>query len=173
MVMSLGTERPKSGETFLCAVDDYLNRPVGFFSWPWEAAYIGTKSSDVDTIKGSIPLSMDIRYAEGSPVSLYPIRDWTDKDIFAYMEDNGIIPDPARYVCRDGQWMHNPDKSQNADYYPVCMNCVDRRAPKHVYCPKLNATITNISAAAPYEDLVIDDLGIKPVVWDSEITQEK
>jgi hypothetical protein len=169
MVMCLGTERPKSGERFLCAVDDYLNRPTGFFSWPWDAAYIGTKNSDTDLIKGSIPLSMDIRYSEGSPVSLYPLRDWSDEDIFSYMESEGITPDPSRYVKSNGKWVNNPDMSNNADFYPVCFNCVDRRGPKHVHCPKLNATISNVSAFAPYEDLVIDDLGVKPVVWNQEL----
>jgi hypothetical protein len=171
MVMCLGTERPKDGETFLCAVDDCLNRPTGFFSWPWDAAYIGTKNSDEDLIKGSIPLSMDIRYSSGSPISLYLLRDWTDEDIFSYMESENITPDPSRYIKENGQWKNNPDKSNNADFYPVCFNCVDRRGPKHVYCPKLNGTISNISSLAPYEDLVIDDLGVRPVVWENQPQQ--
>jgi hypothetical protein len=172
MVIAQGTERPKKGERFLCALDDYLKRPVGFFSWPWDAAYIGTKSSDVDTIKGPIPLAMDIRYAEGSPVSLYPLRDWTDEDVFSYMEENGITPDSNRYVKRGGKWIGNPDKSMNSDYYPVCVNCIDRRGPKYVYCPKLNGTITNISESVPYEDIVMEDLGVMPIHWDSKQLQE-
>jgi hypothetical protein len=31
MVMSLGTERPKEGEDFLCGVNDFLLRPTGTF----------------------------------------------------------------------------------------------------------------------------------------------
>jgi hypothetical protein len=168
VVMSLGTERPKLGENFLCGVDDFLQRPTGTFNWPWGAVYIGTKYSDTDLIKGHVPPAMDIRYAEGSPVSLYAMRDWSDKDIFDYLEENGIEPDPTRNIKVDGTWVNNPDKSLNADFYPVCFNCVNRHGDKHAYCPKLNATISNISHLAPYEDVVIPDLGFKPVKWDKK-----
>lgn len=171
--LSLGTERPKSDELgdsskYLCGVDDFLYRPTGTFNWIWGAVYIGTKYCDTDLIKGHVPLALDIRYNEGSPVSLYPMRDWTDKAIFQYLEDNNIEPDPTRYIKADGKWINNPDKSVNADFYPVCFNCVDRHKDKYVYCPKLNATISNISASAPYEDVVIPDLGFRPVEWDTE-----
>lgn len=168
IVLSLGTERPKEGEKFLCGVDDFLHRPTGTFNWPWGAVYIGTKNTDTDLIKGDIPLSTDIRYSDGSPVSLYPIRDWTDEDIFQYLEDNNVELDPTRYVKTPIGWINNPDKSRNADFYPVCFNCVDRHAAKQVYCPKLRAEISNISHLAPYEDIVIPDLGVRPVEWNKE-----
>jgi hypothetical protein len=165
VVLSLGTERPKDGEKFLCGVTDFLQRPTGTFNWPWGAVYIGTKFEDTDLIKGSIPLAQDIRIVDGSPVSLYPMRDWTDEEIFWYLEDNGIEPDPTRYIKENQNWKNNPDKSLNADFYPTCFNCVNRHLGNHVHCPKLNATITNISDMAPYEDIVIDDLGFRPVEW--------
>lgn len=165
VVLSLGTETPKEGEKFLCGLTDFLQRPTGTFNWPWGAVYIGTKYCDTDLIKGHVPLSQDIRIVDGSPVSLYPMRDWTDEEIFWYLEDNKIQPDPTRYIKVDGRWQNNPDKSLNADFYPVCFNCVNRHLGRHVHCPKLNATITNISDMAPYEDIVIDDLGFRPVEW--------
>lgn len=167
VVLSLGTERPKDGEKFMCGLDDFLNRPTGTFNWPWGAVWIGTKGSDTDLIKGHVPLAQDIRYAEGSPVSLYPMRDWTDDDIFEYLESAGVEPDPTRYVKTD-KWGNNPDKSLNADFYPTCLNCVDRHQGSHVHCPKLNSTISNISHLAPYEDIVIPDLGFRPVQWNKE-----
>lgn len=167
VVLSLGTERPKKGEKFMCGLDDFLNRPTGAFAWPWGAVWIGTKGTDTDLIKGHVPLAQDIRYAEGSPVSLYPMRDWTDDDIFEYLEDAGVEPDPTRYVKTD-KWGNNPDKSLNADFYPTCLNCVDRHQGNHVHCPKLNAQISNISHLAPYEDIVIPDLGFRPVEWNKE-----
>jgi len=167
VVLSLGTERPKGGEKYMCGLDDFLNRPTGTFNWPWGAVWIGTKGSDTDLIKGHVPLAQDIRYAEGSPVSLYPMRDWTDDDIFEYLESAGVEPDPTRYV-KEGKWGNNPDKSLNADFYPTCLNCVDRHQGSHVHCPKLNAQISNISHLAPYEDIVIPDLGFRPVEWNKE-----
>lgn len=166
VVLSLGTERPKEGEKFMCGLNDFLRRPTGTFNWPWESVWIGTKNSDTDLIKGHVPLSQDVRHAEGSPVSLYPMRNWTDRDIYQYLEDNRVKADPTRYVKTKHGWVNNPDKSLNADFYPTCLNCVDRHQPNHVHCPKLKATVTNISHLAPYEDIVIPDLGFKPVTWE-------
>lgn len=166
VVLSLGTERPKEGEKFMCGIDDFLKRPTGTFNWPWESVWIGTKNSDTDLIKGHVPLSQDVRYAEGSPMSLYPMRDWTDRDIFEYLEKNCVTPDPTRYVKTKQGWINNPDKSLNADFYPTCLNCVDRHQGNQVYCPKLKATVTNISHLAPYEDIVIPELGFKPITWE-------
>jgi hypothetical protein len=166
VVMSLGTERPKPGEPYLCGVTDFLQRPTGSFNWPWEAVYIGTKYSDTDLIKGHVPLALDIRAVPGGPMSLYPMRDWNDRDIYSYMEDHGITPDPTRYIKTESGWINNPDKSLNADFYPVCFNCVDRHAGPHVDCPKLKARISNISHLAPYEDIVFPDLGFKPI-WNT------
>lgn len=167
VVLSLGTERPKEGEKFMCGIDDFLKRPTGTFNWPWESVWIGTKNSDTDLIKGHVPLSQDVRHAEGSPVSLYPMREWSDRDIYQYLEDNGVKADQTRYVKTKQGWVNNPDKSLNADFYPTCLNCVDRHQPNHVHCPKLKATVTNISHLAPYEDIVIPDLGFKPVTWEN------
>ena len=166
VVMSLGTERPKQGEKFLCGVTDFLQRPTGNFNWPWESVYIGTKYSDTDLIKGHVPLALDIRAVPGGPMNLYPMRDWTDRDIFAYLEDEGVTPDPTRYIKTESGWTNNSDKSLNADFYPVCFNCVDRHAGPHVDCPKLNARISNISHLAPYEDIVFPDLGFRPI-WNT------
>ena len=168
VVLSLGTETPKDGEKFLCGVTDFLQRPTGTFNWPWGAVYIGTKYEDTDLIKGHVPLAQDIRIVDGAPVSLYPMRDWTDDEIFWYLEDNGITPDPTRYVKTNEKWQNNPDKSLNADFYPTCFNCVNRHLGNHVHCPKLNATITNISDMVPYEDIVIPDLGFRPVQWEKK-----
>ncbi len=165
VVLSLGTETPKPDEKFLCGVTDFLQRPTGTFNWPWGAVFIGTKYEDTDLIKGHVPLAQDIRIVDGSPVSLYPMRDWTDDDIFEYLEESGVEPDPTRYIKKENKWYNNPDKSLNADFYPACFNCVNRHLGRHVHCPKLDATITNISDMAPYEDIVIDDLGFRPVEW--------
>jgi hypothetical protein len=170
VAMSLGTERPTDAEIesgrHLCGVKDFLQRPTGAFNWPWEAVYIGTKYTDTDLIKGHVPLSLDVRYAPEGPVSLYPMRDWTDEDIYGYMEAEGVKADPTRYVKRNGRWENNPDKSLNADFYPICFNCVDRHQGPHVDCPKLKARVSNISHLAPYTDLVFPDLGFKPI-WNT------
>lgn len=167
MVLSLGTERPVGDEKFICGLD-YLARPKGGIDWPWQAVWIGTKNCDTDLIKGDVPLSMDIRYVDGAPISLYIMRDWTDDDIWEYLEEAGVTPDLDRYEKVDGKWGNKKDKSKNADFIPTCLNCIDRHSKdKFAWCPKLQATITNMSDMAPYEDIVIPDLGFKPA-WDSQ-----
>ena len=170
VVMSLGTERPRAEEIqsgrYLCGVTDFLHRPTGTFNFPWEAVYIGTKGHDTDLIKGHIPLAMDIRAVDGAPANLYPLKDWSDEDVYSYLESEGVDVDSTRYVNRDGKWGNNPDKSLNADFYPICFNCVDRHQGPHVDCPKLKARVSNISHLAPYEDMVFPDLGFKPI-WNT------
>jgi 3'-phosphoadenosine 5'-phosphosulfate sulfotransferase (PAPS reductase)/FAD synthetase len=170
VVMSLGTERPTKQEIesgkYLCGVTDFLHRPTGTFNFPWEAVFIGTKGHDTDLIKGEIPLAMDVRAIDGAPVNLYPLKDWSDGDVYRYLESESVEVDPTRYVKRDGEWGNNPNKSLNADFYPICFNCVDRHQGRHVHCPKLAATVSNVSHHAPYEDMVFPDLGFKPI-WNT------
>jgi 3'-phosphoadenosine 5'-phosphosulfate sulfotransferase (PAPS reductase)/FAD synthetase len=170
VVMSLGTERPTEQEIesgkYLCGVTDFLHRPTGTFNFPWEAVFIGTKGHDTDLIKGEIPLAMDVRAIDGAPVNLYPLKDWSDGDVYGYLESESVEVDPTRYVKRDGEWGNNPNKSLNADFYPICFNCVDRHQGRHVHCPKLAATVSNVSHHAPYEDMVFPDLGFKPI-WNT------
>jgi hypothetical protein len=167
VVMSLGTERPIGNEKYLCGLD-FLSRPTGNFNWPWTAVFIGTKNCDVDLIKGQIPPSVDIRYSDGSPVSLYLLRDWTDENVYQYLEENGVMADGDRYEKIENKWQNKKDKSKNADYIPTCLNCIDRHADKYVYCPKLKAQITNMSEKAPYEDIEIHDLGLKKS-WQADV----
>jgi hypothetical protein len=127
--------------------------------------HIGTKNSDTDLIKEQVAVTTHIRHADGSPVSLYLLRDWTDKDIYDYLEYSGIEPDETRYIKTEKGWGNNPDKSLNADFYPACFNCVDRHQGKYVDYPKLKAKITNVSHLAPYEDIVIPDLGFRAIDW--------
>jgi hypothetical protein len=162
LVMSLGTNPPAEGGRYMCGVKDVLQRPTGNFNWPWEAAWIGSKTADHDLIKGNVPLAMDCRKVPGGPWTLYPLRDWSDEQIFTYLEATGEdLLDPTRYVKIDGRWQNNPDMANNADFMPVCWNCVNRHAPQHVWCPKAQATISNISDSAPYEDLEFPELGFR------------
>jgi hypothetical protein len=95
------------------------------------------------------------------------MRDWTDEQVYAWLEDNGVMPDLDRYEKVDGVWGHKKDKSKNADYIPTCLNCIDRHNKESsAYCPKLKCNISNMSNLAPYEDIVFKDLGFKPI-WNN------
>ncbi len=170
LVLSLGTEHPTESEVregrYLCGLTDVLQRPCGSFNWPWDSAFHGQKSADVDLIKGGVPLMQDVRRVEDSPTQLFPMRHWTDDDIFDYLEAEGVPMDPTRYDRASGKWGHKQDKSHNADYYPICWNCVNRHLSSPVYCPKLRSEVNNIAHLAPYEDNSIPEQGFEPT-WNN------
>jgi 3'-phosphoadenosine 5'-phosphosulfate sulfotransferase (PAPS reductase)/FAD synthetase len=169
LVLSLGTEHPKEGEPYLCGLTDVLQRPTGSFNWPWDAAFHGQKSADVDLIKGGVPLAQDVRRVDDSPTQLFLMRHWTDDDIFDYLEAEGVPMDPTRYDRASGKWGHKQDKSSNADYYPICWNCVNRHLSAPVWCPKLRSEVNSIAHLAPYEDNAIPEQGFKPT-WNPNTT---
>ena len=172
LVLSLGTEHPTENEIhqgrYLCGLTDVLQRPCGSFNWSWDSAFHGQKSADVDLIKGGVPLMQDVRRVDDSPTQLFPMRYWTDDDIFDYLEAEGVPMDPTRYDRATGKWGHKQDKTHNADYYPICWNCVNRHISSPVYCPKLRSEVNNISHLAPYEDNSIPEQGFKPT-WNNTI----
>jgi hypothetical protein len=169
LALCLGTEEPKADELasgrYLCGLDA-LRRPTGTFSFPWDAAFHGQKSADVDLIKGQVPLAVDALVQAGVPTQFYPMRHWSDADVWAYLEAAGVPNDDTRYEKVGGTWQHKRDKANNSDYYPVCWNCVNRHLGDTVYCPKNSCQTNNISHLAPYVDLTSEAQGFRPT-WES------
>jgi sulfate adenylyltransferase subunit 2 len=148
-----GTEPPLDREPYQCGVE-WLKRPVGGMQFPWDAAFHGHKSSDEDPCSGKIPLLTDIITAPGALASLYPLREWTDEDVFTYAEIHRLQLDPLRYGRIDGEMaVLKNDKVGNPDYYRTCTACLDPDQPDVVWCPKLKAQINNVSANAPWVKL--------------------
>ena len=172
LALCLGTEEPKPEELasgrYLCGLDA-LQRPTGTFAFPWDACFHGQKSADVDLIKGQVPLAVDALVQPGVPTQLYPMRHWSDADIWNYLEAEGVPNDDTRYEKVGGEWRHKADKSANSDYYPVCWNCVNRHLGDTVYCPKNSCETNNISHLAPYVDLTSEAQGFRPTWNDSTV----
>lgn len=161
MWLARGTEPPREGEPFQCAVD-WLSRPVGGMQFPWDAAFHGQKSSDEDPCSGKVPLATDMIAHPGCPAALYPLREWTDEDVFAYAEHVGLELDPARYGVVDGRMtVLVNDKAGNPDYYRACTACLDPDAPATVRCPKLGCEVNNISAQAFWPKLDMPHCGYR------------
>ena len=167
LLLFLGTEHPQEGEPFTCGLES-LQRPTGRFNFQWDSVFHGQKSSDIDLIKGQVPLAQDVVRPDGAPWQFYPMREWTDADVWNYLEAEGVPNDPTRYAKTGTSWHHKTDKSQNADYYPVCLNCVNRHLADTVYCPKLQAQTNNISHLAPYIDFSSAAQGFQPT-WTHSI----
>lgn len=69
---------------------------------------------------------------------LHPLRDWSDDDVWDYIERQEIPVDRFRYdVARRREW---PATERSNDRVRLCAACVDpRNAGGLVFCPKLGA----------------------------------
>lgn len=151
MILARGTEPPEEGKAWMCGRDTFLARPLGGFAAPWDVAFHGHKSTDDDPTSGKIPLAVDILDTPGTVAYSYPLREWTDEDIFAYIEAKNLPYDEARYERTDEGWRILPDKFANPDYYATCLRCMDPDAGPFVHCPKLNSQINNVSASVVWQ----------------------
>ena len=143
---------PVAGKKFLCGLRDILGRPTGNYRYPWDAAFIGHKSSDSDQIAGKVTLHCDVKQNNGAgPDGIFPLREWTDEDVWDYTDQFKVPQQPDRYDVANRREF--PDKFVNSDYAHVCIACCDRRETRiAVPCPKLGGLeVTNVSAQVPYE----------------------
>ncbi len=144
----------------LCGRDTFLSRPRGTFNFPWDCVLHGHKSCDVDPTSGKIPLSVDRLDRPGSAVALYPMRDWTDEDVFEYCEEFGLI-DLSRYEKISGIWRNIADRTSNPDYYSACFRCCDPSQPSFVTCPKNGLEINNIHEHIDFTEPRADYCGLR------------
>lgn len=146
-----GIVEPKEGESYLCGYEDLYNKPTGTFAYPWDLAFMGHKSTDVDPLRGPLPLMADVATNEGAPDIAFPIRYFTDEDIWRYTELEGLPVHESRYNRADGYREH-ADKTHNPDYHPACVRCMDPDAPRAVFCPKMQTEIINRSPQLRFVD---------------------
>lgn len=155
-MLPTGIRAPKDGEDFVCGLRDIYQRPTGAFNWPWEALFHGHKASDHDPVWGDIPINADIHQNVGSASYVFPLRHWTDEDIWRYTEENGLPVHGTRYEKVDGRWREREDKALNQDYVTACTACMSRTAPASVPCPKLGGKmVSNVSGQLRWADKVI------------------
>jgi hypothetical protein len=128
---------------YLCGVS-FFTRPTGTFAFPWDAALVGHKDCDTDQIYGPVPLHCDVLYCDSGPDYLYPLKEWTDPDIWDFIERYSVPIQTDRYDVKNRrEWGR---KTFNSDYWEACIRCVDkRRAGETVYCPKFKIPIENMS----------------------------
>jgi len=142
---------PEPDKPFLCGLRDVLKRPTGTFNYPWDCVLIGHKNSDEDQIAGKVALNCDIKQNAGvGPDAAFPLRNWTDKDIWDYTACYNVPQQEDRYDVANRCEL--PDKSANSDYAHVCIACCDRRSDaKAVYCPKFGCSVTTVADQVPYD----------------------
>jgi hypothetical protein len=141
---------PEKGRKWLCGIE-LLDRPKCAFDYPWDVVLIGHKSSDRDQIAGHVHLHVDIKKNQGlSPDGAFPLREWTDEDVWEYTEMYDVPQQWDRYNRETKK--EYEDKWTNSDYANVCINCINSRETSvSVYCPKMDMQVSNIAHLAPYD----------------------
>src|ERR1035437_3368236 len=147
--LGTGIKEPVEGQPFLCGLEDVYNKPMGYFKFPWDLGFVGHKSCDTDPIYGDIPLKVDVKINEGACDYAYPLRHFTDSDVWEYTEKFNVAYDDRRYNKADG-YTEFSDITYNPDYFHCCTRCMDKDSPEMVYCPKLKKQIANISNTISY-----------------------
>lgn len=148
ITVARGTERPEQGKPFVCG-RDWLRRPTGIVNAPFDLLLCGHKTVDEDPLSGPIPLQLDVLELPGTKIA-YPLKEWTDQDIWNFHTENNIPYDLNRYEVKEtGQIGNKADKHLNSDYFHTCVACIDKRESEFVYCPKINCTVNNVSANVP------------------------
>jgi hypothetical protein len=142
---------PEEGEKFLCGKDDLLLKPLGGMNMPWDLLFCGHKSSDRDPLGGDLTLKVDVHQAHGMPMIAYPLREWTDKDVWTYLKAFNIPFDHNRYDEENEKDFE--DKTHNSDWFPACTRCIDRSKDVSVICPKNGLKMTNFGNYLPHIDM--------------------
>lgn len=145
-MLPTGIRPPQEGEDFVCGLKDIYGRPTGTFAWPWDAMFHGHKASDRDPVYGDITIHTDLARNLDSASYVFPIRMWTDEDIWTYTEQHNVPVHAARYEKAEDGWREREDKSDNPDYVCACTACMVKDGPDQVPCPRMGGQLVgNVS----------------------------
>lgn len=133
------------GQKLICALEKIYNKPTAQFNYPFDIVFHGHKSVDTDPILGAVPLNSDVSLNIGSLSAAFPIRHFTNEDVWRYIEENKIPIHHTRYEKSADGWREREDKNDNPDYINACFRCMSKASGPSVHCPRLNCTVSNIS----------------------------
>jgi hypothetical protein len=115
---------------FLCGRDQWMHgQPCAVHRIPCDALVIGHKSADTDPVLGRIPLLENEVMSPDGIVTYFPLRDWTDAEVWDMTRRWGVPYDTERYD-------HPEDKSRNPDWIHACVECLRQDAGPAVSCPR-------------------------------------
>ena len=132
---------PLPHRDYICGLNDWLLRPkTAQVVQPWDLMFHGQKSSDTDPFEGKMELNCDDIDAAGVRV-VFPLRHWSDDDIWDYIEEEHVPFQETRYKDR----REVEDKWHNNDFVHACVACIDpRKEEKEVWCPKFKRNVPNV-----------------------------
>ena len=130
-------ERRPDEERYYCALHELILQPKGTVEYPWDVTFLGHKACDAahfaDRAEPVAPV-----FAGRGPQPVFPLHDWTDEDVWAYIRQYDLP--------YDRRWYEQKDASVNPDELPTCYRCLDgHHAGEQVWCPKINAQIASLA----------------------------
>lgn len=118
---------------------EILSRPKGLMQWPWDVAFIGHKDVDTDPVLGKIPLKADFVNRPAGTSWAYPLRHWTDANVWDYLEAMNVPMDVGRYDV--AARTNHADRRRNSDWIHACTQCLTTSQADTCHCPKWNRPI--------------------------------
>lgn len=137
---------PVNQESFACGLVDLMARPKASFQHPWDVYLIGHKDCDVDPFEGPVPLKTDYVAANGHPALAFPLKTWSDEEVWRYLNTRRVPVQESRYDRYNGGKLREGHERLSNDYITACVKCIDPREPAKVLCPKTGTEVPNVSA---------------------------
>lgn len=151
LLLALGAvPRGDTDDRFLCAIDDVYLRPhASQQDYPWDTTFLGHKAADPVKFLERRVLALDpVQSVDGTRI-VCPLHDWTDADIWGYIQAHRLPYDRARY--EEGNYVGDPD------YYPTCFRCLDTaHRGELVWCPKYQRQIPSVAREAAAHQQLLD-----------------
>lgn len=98
----------------------------------FDCVFIGHRGDDADPVHGDIPLA-DYVHAQNSVQFVYPLKDFTESDVWAASAALSVPQNTLRYRDKDMRF--------NADYWPLCTRCLEPQEGETVECPKAGGPV--------------------------------
>ncbi len=131
----------------------YMHRLRGTVQFDWDGLAIGHRDEDRDRFLGALPLQSSlVEPGGGLPEIFFPMKDWTDRDVWDYTREHNIPVDWRRY-SQDHHWEdpayvpHSVLNAANNDCLHACVRCL--RTDDPVLCPAIGAKIQGIASTVP------------------------
>lgn len=145
-----GCQSYKEGENYLCALIDLLNTPTcDKYNFRWDCVFEGIRSDESIHIKKTSIKTPIVNFGHG--ILSMPLYNWTEKDVWTYIKENGLPYQTARY--------DEKRTDVNNDYIPACHDCLDlKNEGKEVYCPQRQEKIAYQGASRADMDKKLETL---------------